>query len=338
MDWFEQLTGFREEDYPSTQSRLAVDGDRLKSLANGKSYAIGKFELVSLHSLRERAALNDGPSGSVKVKLVTGDVRELHRRPEYSGALFQVASQFNMLEMVSPTVKPEDGVTRYQNDHTQGPACAIAAGAATIYRNYFVPIGQARGQTASRQLDGLTELGQALAGDLNRPVSWLWKMENGYALCSRESLQAIATHLERLSPEQLNSLRSKLCIGLHRDVEVTDRLGAHGGPIVSQAFCSALPVAYSGVGEALWAPFARLVLEAAFEATLWAGVINASRGVSNIVLLTSLGGGAFGNDERWIEASMIRAIAMVSGLDLDLLLVSHGRPSDMLKRISQSFN
>jgi len=30
------------------------------------------------------------------------------------------------------------GVTRYQHDHTQGPACAIACGAATIYRNYFV--------------------------------------------------------------------------------------------------------------------------------------------------------------------------------------------------------
>ena len=36
---------------------------------------------------------------------------------------------------------PEHGVTRYQHDRTQGPACAIAAGAATIYRNYFAPVG-----------------------------------------------------------------------------------------------------------------------------------------------------------------------------------------------------
>jgi hypothetical protein len=337
MDWFEQLTGFKEEDYATTQSRLAVDERRLRSLANGKSFAVGEFELVTLQCLRERSALADGPSGSVKVKLVTGDVRELHRRSEYSGALFQVASQFNMLEMVSPTVTPEHGVTRYQNDHTQGPACAIAAGAATIYRNYFVPIGQARGQTASRQLDGLAELGQALAGDLNRPVSWLWRMENGYALCSRESLQAIGRHLQRRSPEQLNSLRSKLCIGLHRDVEVTDHLKAHGGPIVSQAFCSALPVAYSGVGETLWAPFARLILEAAYEATLWAAVINARRHVSNTVLLTSLGGGAFGNDERWILSAMVRAITLVSGYDLDVRVVSHGRPSTAMARIVDQF-
>jgi hypothetical protein len=52
-------------------------------------------------------------------------MRRMHRLPENAGALFQVASQFNLLEMVSPSVTPEDGVTRYQDDHTQGPACAI---------------------------------------------------------------------------------------------------------------------------------------------------------------------------------------------------------------------
>lgn len=104
MDWFEQLTCFKEKNYASTQSRLVVHGGPLKSLGNRKSYAIGKFELLSLHSLRETAALTDAAPGRVKVKLVTGDARELHRQPEYSGALFQVASQFNMLKMVSPTV------------------------------------------------------------------------------------------------------------------------------------------------------------------------------------------------------------------------------------------
>jgi hypothetical protein len=58
---------------------------------------------------------------------------------------------------------PEDGVTRYQDDHTHGPACAIAAGAATIHRNYFVPVGGARGQTKDRQLDGLADLGSSLS-------------------------------------------------------------------------------------------------------------------------------------------------------------------------------
>jgi hypothetical protein len=56
---------------------------------------------------------------------VTGDVRRMHLLPESAGALFQLASQFNLLEMTGPEVTPENGVTIYQHDHTQGPACAI---------------------------------------------------------------------------------------------------------------------------------------------------------------------------------------------------------------------
>src|SRR6185295_10700409 len=98
-------------------------------------------------ALRQRVKSAGAAPGRLKVSLVTGDVRDLHRSPENSGALFQVASQFNLLEMVGPEVTPEQGVTRYQHDHTQGPACAIAAGAATIYRNYFAPVADGEGQT-----------------------------------------------------------------------------------------------------------------------------------------------------------------------------------------------
>jgi hypothetical protein len=41
------------------------------------------------------------------VSVVTGDVRRMHQSRENAGALFQVASQFNLLEMVSQTVTPE---------------------------------------------------------------------------------------------------------------------------------------------------------------------------------------------------------------------------------------
>ena len=128
---------------------------------------------------------------------MTGDVRQMHQSPENAGALFQVASQFNLLEMTGPAVSPEDGVTRYQHDRTQGPACAIAAGAATIYRNYFAPVDGRDGQTADRQFDGLADLGEALGEALNKPVEALWKMQNGYALCSRSGLDAIADHLRK---------------------------------------------------------------------------------------------------------------------------------------------
>ncbi len=178
-------------------------------------------------------------------------------------------------------------MTRYQNDHTQGPACAIAAGAATIYRNYFAPVENSRGQTATRQLNGRAELGEALSSGTKLPVGDLWTMKNGYALASKVGLDVIARYLRTLAPDQIDVLRGKLRIGVHRDVEVTEAAGPDR-PKVSQAFCSALPVAYSQVSAPHWELFASLVLEAAYEATLWAAVLNAQRGASNVVFLTFL--------------------------------------------------
>jgi hypothetical protein len=54
MDWFERLTGFRETDYDDTRAKLKVEGSRLQSLIDGKSYGIGELELVPLQALRER--------------------------------------------------------------------------------------------------------------------------------------------------------------------------------------------------------------------------------------------------------------------------------------------
>jgi hypothetical protein len=195
MDWFETLTGFRETDYDDTRAKLKVEGNRLRSLVNGKDYGIGELELLSLESLRQRMKAAGDLPGRLRVSVVTGDVRQMHRLPENAGALFQVASQFNLMEMVSPAVTPEQGVTRYQTDHTQGPACAIAAGAATIYRNYFAPVNGSHGQNTERQLDGLADLGRTLASALNQPINALWEMKNGYALCTCAGLNSIAEHL-----------------------------------------------------------------------------------------------------------------------------------------------
>jgi hypothetical protein len=325
MDWFEKLTGFREAGYKTTREKLEVKDGALRSRINGASFGIGELELVSLAALRARARSGGDLPGRLKASIVTGDVRAMHRSPANAGALFQVASQFNLLEMISQHVTPEHGVTGYQNDHTQGPACAIAAGAATIYRNYFVPTESLSGQTATRQLDGLADLGAALSSATGLPLGQLWQMQNGYALPSKTGLDAIARHLGTLTPDQIDLLRGKLRIGVHRDVEVTDATGPNR-PRVSQAFCSALPVAYSGLKSAHWKPFASLVLEAAYEATLWAAVLNAQRGVSNVVFLTLLGGGAFGNDVDWIERAATRALELLAAFDLDVRFVSYGTP------------
>jgi hypothetical protein len=168
------------------------------------------------------------------------------------------------------------------------------------------------------------------------PLSDLWEIQNGYALGTQTGLDAIAQHLETLATEEIDVLRRKLRIGIHRDVEVTELTGPDR-PCVSQVFCSALPVAYSSVLPAHWQPFALLVLEAAYEATMWATVLNAQRGSSNVVFLTLLGGGAFGNHVSWIHAAMRRAIELVTTFDLDVRLVSYGTPSKEILAIADEF-
>jgi len=336
MDWFERLTGFRETSYGDTPAKLRVVDGRLASLVNGRAYGIGHLELLALGELRERVKSASGPSGRPTVSITIGDVREMHRMPENAAALFQVASQFNLLEMVSPSVSPEQGVTRYQNDHTQGPACAIACGAATIYRNYFAPIGQGEGQTSARQFDGLKDVGDALSRALAVPVGTLWEMRNGYALCRPQGLEAIMERLRTLGADELDQLRGLLRIGLHWDVEVTDSTGGTR-PTVSQAFCSALPVAYTNIASQRWTAFASLVLEAAYEATILAAVLNARRGASNVVLLTQLGGGAFGNRNDWIFAAIRRALEIASRFAIDVKLVSYGEPSQAIVQLSRDF-
>src|SRR6201991_1846663 len=188
-DWFAQRTGFREISYEATREQLVVEGDELVSTVNGKRYGIGTLEVPTLAELRARV---DVPTvGRTTVRCVTGEARAMHADPELEGALFQVASQFNLLEMTGPSVTPEDGVTRYSGDHTEGPACAIAAGAATIYRNYFALVDGESGQTRGRQDDALAAIGEALSSELGRPVSDLWELRNGYALCTTRGLDGI---------------------------------------------------------------------------------------------------------------------------------------------------
>ena len=115
MSWFERLTGFQETGYQGTRDRLHVQEVRLHSRINGHSYGIGTLELVSLEELRRRTTDMDG-GACLRTSFVQDDVRRLHRQHENAGALFQVASQFNLLEMVSYEVIPEDGVARYEYD------------------------------------------------------------------------------------------------------------------------------------------------------------------------------------------------------------------------------
>ena len=79
------------------------------------------------------------------------------------------------------------------------------------------------------------------------------------------------------------------------------------------------------------------VLEAAYEATLWAAALNTHRTAVNVVYLTRVGGGAFGNETAWIDGAIRRALTMVAGVGLDVRLVSYGQPDQELLRLVGEF-
>ena len=333
MDWFERITGFPELDYERTRASLRVVDGKLLSPHSSRTCSVGRLEIPSLNELRLQTAALPDSAEPLRVSLCSGDVRAMHAAPGNARAMFQAASQFNLLEMTDYRVTPEEGVTRYAMDRTQGPACAIAAGAATIYRNYFVPVDGQVGQTAKRQIDCLKDLGDVLG---NRADAVLWDMRNGYALCTPDGLQTTDAHLARCYEIELDELRGRLRIGLHWDVEATE--AAQPNHLVSQAFCSALPVAYSRHCEdPRWARFSVLVLEAAYEATMLAARLNLARTGCPTVFLTQLGGGAFGNADEWIDAAMRRALHLSRLSGLDVRLVSYGSPPAYLTRLAVRF-
>ena len=299
------------------REHLFIEGQRLHSRLNGKSWLCGELETPTLAQLRQRVRNIKRDLAPISVRNVVGNVQHLHLNRANENAVFQVASQFNLLEMTSPRVTPECGVGIYEHDFTQGPACAIAAGAGTIYRNYFVDINGRIGQTADNQIDCLSGIAKLFDNSKQR----LWKMVNGYALPSAEGLEEINRKLESMDEAALDTVRQALQIGLHWDTQVTLGDASH---TVSQAYCSAMPVAYTPHTKELWAPLAKLVLEAAYEATICAAILNGDRNRNNRLFLTRLGGGAFGNNPDWITDAISRSLELYSDSGLDVAIVSYG--------------
>ena len=93
MDWFEALFGFPEENPRHVRAMMRVDGPWLESLGNGRRFHAGRLTHPTLNEMR---AAKVARPGRLRLREVVGDVRALHADPANAGALFQVASQFNL--------------------------------------------------------------------------------------------------------------------------------------------------------------------------------------------------------------------------------------------------
>jgi len=324
--WFEKLTGFKEENPEQVRSLLRLENEYLVSLVNGRKYRYGKLEIPTLDELKASAPPLEVYKDRIHISEIVANVQDLHRDPSNNGAIFQAASQFNLLEMVGPSVPPEHGVGIYEKDFTQGPACAIACGAGTIYRNYFVELGGKIGQSRIHQIDCLNQIGKELKSDDLK----LWNMQNGYALAYRDGLSYISHYIQNLSPSAYLQLKGKLKIGVQSGTEVTI---CPYPQLVTQAYCSALPVAYTNIETHYWQAFARLILDATYEATFYAALRNYDASNNNRLYLTLVGGGVFGNELSWILDAIRRSVLKFKHTPLDVRIVSYGKSNPSVRTL-----
>eukprot|EP00045_Choanoeca_perplexa_P003051 m.28434 g.28434 ORF g.28434 m.28434 type:complete len:365 (-) comp11837_c0_seq1:55-1149(-) len=330
-DWFEALFACKEPTY-----RAAVELFRLKtspkgivmsSRANNKDYVVGKFTTPSLNELE--AEMTDYLGSLARPLTVShiaiGDVLLEHSKPEYRYATFQAASQFNCLEFSHPKAVPEEGVTQYAYDFTQGPACSIACGPGTVYRNYFASVGTQQGQTRDAQLNNLDAALEAL-GNADRQY---FAVTNGYTHATNASLERFNT--DHPSQDEVDECMRALKIGVQADTQVTfterEVVLDDPGQLVSQCYCSAISCGYTYGSTDAWKTVALAVQRCTYEATLWSALKNARDHAweegSGTVLLTKVGGGVFRNKMGWIADAIGRACVILRNSGLDVKVCHH---------------
>lgn len=338
--WFEKEFGFKESNYSFLEIRdqfnLSSNEENiiLQSKHNNRTFSVGKFEMPSIKELQKQyEILLNSPKVPKDSQLksptmpkysqikdskfpeIVSSVEDLIKDEKNEDAVFQVASQFNCLEMPGPSITPEKGITGYEWDHTQGPACALSCPAATLYRNYFLSFDSTL--NLSKQVNLLEDVEDL--PEINNKENNYWYIQNGYCMAGNQFWK-LGPLLEKDKEIQAKIIEN-LKIGIQWNTEVSDRKHK-----VTQVFCSALPISYNRQSDEKWETFARLVLEGYYKGCLLVGAISALKNNKEKVkvFLTMLGGGVFGNNGRWIEEAMEKSVGIVDENLVEVVVVKFG--------------
>ena len=339
--WFKDLFGFVDGSSISV-SRGRFDYDRNSGVLSRRDsvWNAGTFELVSLDDLRVRArALTRNLQGHNTVMLRTQDPAILHGDPDYAGAIFQATAEHNCLQLrpahgLDGPATPETGVASYVWDKSQGASCAIACAPGAVVRAYFALDG-GKPQTNEDQINTLEPLIAFLTRQASDPTRPLVRVSNGYVDLSDSNSAELGGIVNGLSEKDRETAKGLLRVGWQKNTAVTctkkrvwsDEPWYKGpGHLVHQVYASPLYVLHS---EREWEPLARLVLEAAYEATMLVAVLvgaekaRAEKGTRQKVVLTALGREA-GGDIEWVADATVSALAKFERADLDVVINKGG--------------
>ncbi|CAJ1377688.1 unnamed protein product [Effrenium voratum] len=284
--------GVQEKDYEGTRELFDYADGFLQVKATGQRFQAGPFEAVSCAELHRRLheilpetlqmrrspfTLGDmlpqeAVSGGLTFKNIVDSTLDLMADPQNAGAVFQVASLYNCLQLQEPGSQPEDGITGYADMATQGAVSSMACPAAAVFRNYFLNGGQGHGQ----QVELMSQVGDLLA---NKREGY-WMVKNGFLL-PRPGAKLIDLS-ERLEGDKIlaDDVSCRTKVGVHWDTQVVLEDFTQN---ICQVCCSAPAVAFSKIVKAQhWAPFAVSLLTGAYDATLAAATLLAAQQPPNL--------------------------------------------------------
>ncbi|KAL0230792.1 hypothetical protein PCE1_004347 [Barthelona sp. PCE] len=326
-DFFERFFGFTES-VKSVKENVAVskEGDTIHMECPAGIYQVGELSIKSISDLKEivDAIEPSEENGTISILMGNGvdtknfeeiDVGGQQGQVSNKGATFQVASNFNALEFVSPNDNASMGITRYVWDRTQGPAASISCAPSTLYRNYFHEHDGHVGQ-----LD--TEIN--LLDDYNIPV------QHGYVVLNRRNVD------EKM---QLRNNWQTIKVGCQRDTQVVTGLDSRGllrvipitqEQVVNQIFCASVNMNIMPVS---WRknpvlPLVRDLLMAAYHGAVYNAIINKHRNPdlpgSHKLFLTLVGGGVFSNPLKEIIGAIkeVKPLILKYGIEAKIVLFS----------------
>jgi hypothetical protein len=290
-----------------------ADDDTGRLVAAGRSYRAGRFTTPSIGELETSVRLQ-GKSGEVALFVLLGDhpLTDIGALQAMAGprTMFQVASQFNCLEAPGPTLAR---IADYVNDNTQGPRASVSAFPGTFLRHYAAPSRDGTRFTQS----GVKQIN--LLADAVEPV--VAQVRNGYLTADQVADPVV---FERTIEAGFEKIR----VGVHDDVQVV--FGRNwGGPVeadaptIAQVFTSTMALgAYSRGATDTFAGSCSWLLRAAYLGTLLAALDLRK----HAVVLTLIGGGAFGNSPRSIWDAIVWAADRANACaPSDLIVVVNAR-------------
>lgn len=333
-NWFLCAFGFKEQSYFQTKSIFQkMMQDEYNTHLNG--IQIGQFELLNKKQLQDRLltipmVFNNG---CITLENIIDDIHAIHQNPlKSANATIQVASQFNCLEMVNPNRTPENGITDYQFDKTQGPICAMAAPAGLAYRNYLYN----GGQTNLNQIDMTADLLRYL--QTFDPTIY-WNMQNGYLIFDNEENLRKINRVLFNNPNIKKNAKNLIQSGSHINQGVFIQYQEYQH-IVNHVYCSGLPITYNKLPVDIWDALSEIFLETMYENTLMIAYMNNLRsGQNRPCYLTQVGGGVFGMKHSQIIKAIHKTCHVLAkkGLKLDVKVVHYGSINSKYNKLSEIY-